>query len=128
MAKIDDLLPKLRDEAEKEADMFSGKSSREFFIETVGAKTLDELLEMFDPVEHNEAWDKERQEDVPDIDIIMKNRRAIAFMAAGRLGAYRHYRENELRSHVQGIARMYWDMNSLKQTEYFTQMDSVKKA
>lgn len=128
MAKIGDLVEKLKDEAGKEADMFSGKSQREFFIEIMGAPSLSDLVGMYDPKEHNEEWDAERQKENPDIDKLMKPRRAIAFMSAGRLGVYKHYAETELRSHVQGVARMNWNLDCLSQTDDFTKLNSVKRS
>lgn len=127
MPDIKELLPKLSDEIESERDMFSAKRPREYFIELMGVEGTEELLEKYTPDVHNEKWDAERQKPAPDLDVIMKNRRAIAFMSAGKLGVYRHYAENELSARIMGRARMNWNENCLKQTEYFTQMDSIKK-
>lgn len=128
MASIEELVPKLKSEAEKEQDMFSGDKEREFFIELMEVGSLDELLKLYDPDTHNQKWDAERQKRAPNLDVLMKNRRAIDFMSAGRLGVYRHYKEDELRSHVQGIARMLWNQNCLEQTKTFATMDSIKRA
>jgi hypothetical protein len=120
MSKIQDLLPKLEAECKKEERMFAGDKEREFFIEMM-ADSLESLLEMYNPTEHNKKWDEERSKPVPDIETIQLERRAIAFMASGRLGVLRHYWEDELKSHVQGRARMIWNHDMLRRTEWFTE-------
>lgn len=127
MPRIDSLLPKLRDEADKEYDMFAGDKKREFFIEIIGAESVDDLLKMYEPDEHNQEWDKERQKDAPNIDTIMLNRRAIAFMVSGKMGVFRRYKETELRAHVMGQARMAKNMYMLDRTDEFTKMELVKQ-
>jgi hypothetical protein len=132
MARIDDLIPKLKDQAKAESDMFSGKESREYFVETLsdsfGVKSVDDLLDRFDPTEHNEKWDAERQKPAPDPEEIMLNRRAIAFMTSCRRDLHRHYAMTELTARMQGVNRMKWAHNVLDQTKYFTSMKSVKKS
>jgi len=126
MAKIDELIPKLQDEADKEYEMFSGGTRREFFIEVFGAEDVDDLLDKFKPTEHNEKWDSERQQESPDIDVLMLNRRAIAFMASGRIGCFKRYKETELRQHVMGKARMAKQLYMLDNTKSFTSMEMAK--
>lgn len=118
MAKILELQEKLSEVAEKEKDIFSGKTERQFFIELFPASSLDELLEKFTPSEHNSDWDVENQkikQNSADIDKIIKARRAIAYMQSGKHCMVKHYKETELTAYVMGIARQNWAINSLDQ-------------
>lgn len=105
--RIEELIPILKKEAESENEMFSGSSVREFFIESVGARGVGGLLDMFDPKEHNEAWDAARQRNPVNLDDTMLNRRAIDFMMSGKMGVHRRYAETELGARIAGRHRMY---------------------
>ena len=104
----------------KEKDFFSGSSPREFFIEAFPADDVDALLDEFDPETHNTKWDAERQKPAPNPDKLMANRRAVAFMVAGKMGVHRRYKETELRAHLYGRARMIRNHNFLCQTDMFS--------
>lgn len=132
MADIKSLVSDLQNEARKERDMFAGSKQREFFIETVEASSVEDLLDKYDPKTHDEKWAKEYQKENPDIDKLMQEGRAVDFMSAGRLGVIRHYGENEevegeLFDHVIGRARMNWNLNILDQVKTFTELDYAKK-
>lgn len=126
MAKIDELIPKLKEQADAEDKIFAGKEQREFFIEMMNVNSVDELLKLFDPKEHNEKWDAERQKPAPEQEELMLQRRAVAYMVAGKRDVHRHYKETELSAYVMGRMRMAWEQNALDQTKYFTTMKSVK--
>lgn len=132
MADIKSLIGELQSEARKERDMFSGSEKREFFIEAVGASSLSDLLDKYDPKTHDQKWVKEYQKDNPDIDKLMQEGRAVDFMSSGRMGIIRHYGydekiEGELFDHVIGRARMNWNLNILDQVKLFTELDYAKK-
>lgn len=127
MAKIDQLIPKLKKEAEKEQDMFSGKERRQFFIEIFPANTLDDLLKEYTPDEHNSAWDAERQKPAPDPEKIIQERLAIAFMGAGKSGVYRRYAETELLTNVMGISRMIRNQYFLSLTDSLVKMKMYER-
>ena len=111
--KAGELIGKLDHQAEEEIGMFSGEAARRFFIEQVGAGSVDGLLDMFSAGEHNESWDAERQKYPADVRKLEADRRAVAFMGSGKLGVYRRYRENELSARIAGRARCLWRRNAL---------------
>jgi len=118
MAKIDTLQEKLKSLAEKERDVFRSKERRQFFIEWFPADNLDKLVEEFRPDEHNSEWEAEFQklkQNTADIDKIIKNRRAVAYMYSGLKCVKKHYGENELTLHLMGYPRMNWVLNELQQ-------------
>ena len=127
MAKIDQLIPKLRAEAQKELEMFMGKAERQFFIETFQADSVDALLKEYTPDEHNSKWDEERQKPAPDPERIIQERQAIAFMNSGKLGLYRRYAETELTAHVVGNSRMIRNRYFLSLTDSLTKMKMYDK-
>ena len=126
MAEIKGLLENLKTESMQERDMFSTEKRREFFIEML-ASSVDDLLGQYDPQTHNENWVAEYQKDHQDIDRLMKEKRSVDFMSAGKLGCVRHYVETELRAVVTGRSRMHWDHNILDQTKQFVTLDYAKQ-
>lgn len=127
MPEIKELVKKLQEEARSEREMFSGSKQREFFIELMESSSLSDLIDQYDPKDHDQKWAKEYQKDNPDVDTLMKEGRAIDFMSAGRMGIIRHYMGSELRDHVMGRARMNWSLNILDQVKSFTELDYAKK-
>lgn len=109
-SKVQTLIDKLKNLAVVEADMLSGAAPKQFFIEAYSAESLDELLKDFTPDDANNIWDKERQKPYPDTNTLTNARRAVAFMASGKSGVHRRYKENELTARIMGKSYLY--MNS----------------
>jgi len=118
MSEIKTLLKKLKDEANEELDMFSGKKERQFFIELLPVSDVDGLLGEYDPAYHNSEWDSCRQESPPDPQKLIRHRQAIAFMNSGRNGVFRRYLESELRSYVHGRSFMIRNHYFLELTKH----------
>ena len=121
MAKIDTLREKLQKVAEQERDVIQQGGRHQFFIELYGTSSLDEMLNDFTPDEHNSQWNTEYQkikQNTADIDELIKNRRAVAYMYSGKQCCRRHYDETELALHVMGINRRNWMLNEFAQLEY----------
>ena len=126
MADVKKLISNLDSVYEQMTDMFSGSKPRQFFIELYDSgKTIDDLLKEYTPDTYNSEWDTARQKNPMDVDKVMKSRRAIAFMASGKNGIHRRYKENELTAHVFGISRMIRGRNFLEQAKSFITMDSA---
>ena len=120
MADIKTLLKKLDDAGVKETKISQGDTERQFFIELFGSESVDKLLEEFIPDKHNSDWDAERQKPAPDPQRLIQSRQAIAFMASGRNGMFRRYKETELSAYVHGIAYINRNRRFLKMTKDLT--------
>jgi len=125
MAKVLDLQKSLSCVAEHERDVYDRKDRRKFFIEWMSdcsenpaVNSVDTLLEAFTPTEHNSAWQGEFQrikQNSADLDKMIKDRRAVAYMFSGKQCCYKHYKEDELSLYKSGMARMNWVLNELEQ-------------
>lgn len=124
MADIHTLRKKLQNVAEQERKIFQADEQRQFFIELFSADSVKALLDEFDPSKHNAEAQKQFQkmkENTFDLDELVKNRRAVAYMLSGKMCMKKHYEETELTLHVMGAPRMDWVLNELKQLEYTQQ-------
>lgn len=105
--KAIDLLKKVEDFSVSEADMHGGAKRHEFFIESMKAGTLKDLLEQCDPSDANSMWDAERQKAHPDSRDLARFRRAVAWMSSMGLGIRRRYEDNELADRLRGRASSF---------------------
>lgn len=130
MAKILDLIPRLKNVAEAEEDIFRGARPREFFIELFGAGSLEDMLEAFTPDYHNAKWEEQfqriKQNSVDESDM-MRHRRAVAYMRSGRTCCKRRYWEDELKLGVMGVARMEWVLYGLEELNAEQKEDSPNR-
>ena len=125
--KAVDLIPKLVEQAREEYGMHSGERPREFLSDLVGARSVEELVDMFKAEEDNSDWDAARQKEPRDFDDILHSRMAVAFMASGRLGMHRRYMENELTAATLGTARTVSQVNMLQKARKAMTMKTHKE-
>lgn len=120
MPDVLSLRARLKQVADQEKQVYHSDKPRQYFIEWFGASDVEDLLEQFTPDTHNSGWQAEYPKfktNSVDIDKIIKDRRAIAYMYAGKQCMSKHYDETELKLHVQGLPRMYWVLNELDQLQ-----------
>ena len=125
-SKIEFLIDRLCRVASDGELAFSGEVPREFFTEMYdenpGVILSDHL-----PDSHDDSWETEWAKNPHDVDKLMLDRRAIAFMSSGRGGVHRQYKENELRAFVYGRSRMIRRHNFLRQAKTFATMPAHRE-
>ena len=115
---------KLTTHAKDVSKMGLGTEPRKFFIEMMGADSVEKLLEDWDSSTHNSNWDSERQKTPRDLEEVMNQRKAIAFMESGRLCLRRMYEETELTARVLGFPMAAQRVFMLKRASDFATMKS----